>query len=130
MQRAFPRLATVLAADAAGCLGLGLAALAAPGSVATLTGLPRSLVAAAGAVLLAVAAVLMAAALRRGRSRPLLRLVLACNVAWLAASVATLALIPMTPFGVAAVVAQAAVVAGFALVEAKPLMAQPADGAA
>lgn len=132
MQRPTPWLTVVLAADAASCLALGLLAVGAPGMVGSLSGLPHGVVVAAGAILLAAAALLLVTAAQRPVPRSLLRLVVIGNAAWVAASIATLALVPMTTLGVVLVGAQAIAVAAITAVEARFLRPAPslAEGAA
>lgn len=118
-----PSLPAVLAVDAASCAGLGTLCLAAPGLLARLLGFPPQLSLVAGAILI-VSAVLIAYA---ARARPvpgaLLRLIVAGNAAWVAASIAVLALVPLTGVGVAFVAVQAAAVALLTIVEARFLRA-------
>lgn len=130
MQRPTPWLTAVLATDAAGCLGLGLLAVGAPGLVGRLSGLPQGFVVTAGAILLAAAALLVVTATQRSVSRQLLRLVALGNGAWVAASIATLVLMPMTTLGAAFVGVQALAVAALTVLEARPLATARVEGAA
>jgi hypothetical protein len=130
MQRPTPWLTAVLAADAVSCLALGLAATVAPGLLGRLTGLPQGFIVTAGAILLAAAALLVVTVMQRPVARPLLRLVVIGNVLWVAASVATLVLMPMTTPGAAFVGVQAVAVAVLTVLEARPLASPRAEGAA
>ncbi len=116
-------LNTILVTDAASCAGLGALCLAAPGLLARLFGLPASLSLAAGAILLVSAVILAYAARARPVPMPLLRLIVAGNAAWVAASLAVLALVPLAGLGVGFIAAQAAAVAVLAIVEARFLRA-------
>jgi hypothetical protein len=130
MQPRPPWLTAVLVADAASCLALGLAATGAPGLLGRLTGLPQGFLVTAGAILLAAAALLVVTVAQRSLSPLLLRLVVIGNAAWVAASVATLVLMPMTTLGMVFVGVQALAVVALTVLEARPLAPVRAEGAA
>jgi hypothetical protein len=112
------RLALLGDAAASGATGLLLAAAAAP--LSGLLGLPEGLLLVAGLVLLPYAAAVAWLGSRAAPSRGLVRAVVAVNLVWVADSLLLLAFGPAfaglapTALGVAFVLAQAAVVAGFA----------------
>jgi hypothetical protein len=118
-----PALARALRIDAAasGAMGL-LLAVDAP-SLQTIFGLPGSLLRAVGVFLLPFAAVLLLLAPRAARALGLIRLIIAGNLLWIAASlvliVATSATI--TLLGEAFVLGQAAAVAVFVYLEVRAL---------
>lgn len=111
---AAPRfLRHVLLADAMSCLATGAAQVAAAPPLAALLGLPRPLLAGTGWFLLAYAAVVALVAIRDPLpARPVWAFA-AGNLAWALGCVALLAsgFVAPTAFGVAWVLAQAAVVA-------------------
>jgi hypothetical protein len=112
------RLALLGDAAASGATGLLLAAAAAP--LSGLLGLPEGLLLVAGLVLLPYAAAVAWLGSRAAPSRGLVRAVVAVNLVWVVDSLLLLAFGPAfaglvpTALGVAFVLAQAAVVAGFA----------------
>lgn len=114
-----PFLRNVLLADAA--MGAAAAALTIPGAglLAPLLGLPPALLFWAGVALVPVVAFLLAMARRASVPRSWLREIVLVNWAWVAASLGILAFAPIAPnaLGVAFILAQAAAVAGFAVLE-------------
>lgn len=118
----------VLLADATLCAAAGLALLALGGAVAGLLGLPPALLRGAGLVLLPVAAGVFWLARQTAPRRALVWALVALNLAWAAASLLLLATDLVTPsaLGTAFILAQAMLVAGFALLEAGTLR-QPGD---
>ena len=85
------RLRRVLAVDALTAVGFGLAtSLAAPG-LATILAIPESLVRIAGLISLAATVLLAAAALSPAPSRTLVKVIVAGNALWVAASIVLLA---------------------------------------
>jgi hypothetical protein len=119
-------LPAVLRADAALGFAMGVALALAAGPVAGLTGLPPGLLRGAGLALLPVAA-FMAWAARPAAPRRAGRAVVIGNCAWVAASLGLLVsgFVAPNALGTAFVLAQAAVVAGFAWAEATALRAAP-----
>ncbi|CAA9318053.1 MAG: hypothetical protein AVDCRST_MAG90-858 [uncultured Microvirga sp.] len=110
-------LRTILAIDAATCLGMGAALALGSGPIAGLTGLPPNLLLWAGLVLLPTA-VFIAIVARRPFGWGVRAVVLG-NVLWVGASLLVLAgASGANALGVAFVLAQAAVVAVFAWCEA------------
>ncbi|WP_333673644.1 hypothetical protein [Elioraea tepidiphila] len=119
---ALPSLRAALALDAAASGAAGVVMLAGAGMLAPLLGLPATLLTVAGAALLpfALAVGLLA---RQAPPRGLAWAVVAVNEAWVVASVVLL-LGPWgapTALGVAFVLAQAGIVAVFALLQAQAL---------
>lgn len=109
---AAPRfLPRVMAADAASCAATGAVQLAATAPLAAATGLPAPLLAATGVFLLVYALAAAAIARRRPAPRTLVGVVVG-NFAWAAGCVALLLAdtLPLTGWGVAWLLAQAAVV--------------------
>ncbi|MGR3321480.1 MAG: hypothetical protein ACU0DK_06085 [Pseudooceanicola sp.] len=82
------RLRQVLWADAALCLGFGLACAAGMSLLTGLLGLPEWLIWSGVAVLFAAATLMAVAASRHPLNRPLVALVVAGNLGWIAASLA------------------------------------------
>lgn len=125
-----PFLRATLLADAA--MGAAAAALTVLGSgfLAGLLGLPAGLIFWAGVLLVPVAAFLLVMARRATIPRSWLREIVFINWAWVAASIGILAFAPIAPnaLGVAFVLAQAAAVAAFAILEGLAL--RPAGAAA
>jgi hypothetical protein len=119
---ALPSLRAALLLDAAASGVAGGVMLAGAGVLAPLLGLPAMLLTVAGALLLpfALAVGLLA---RRAPPRGLAWAVVAVNEAWVVASVALLvgAWVAPTALGVAFVLAQAGIVAVFALLQAHAL---------
>ncbi|HRP78545.1 MAG TPA: hypothetical protein PL183_05500 [Aquamicrobium sp.] len=114
-----PFLRNVLLADAA--MGAAAAALTIIGSglLAPLLGLPEALLFWAGVALVPVAAFLLVMARRALVPRSWLREIVFVNWAWVAASLGMLAFAPIAPnaLGIIFILAQAAAVAGFAVLE-------------
>ncbi len=106
-------LRRTLAVDAATCAAMGGLLVFASAPLAGLLGLPAALLFYAG-VALFPCAVLMLLAMG---SRPLARLVVAGNAAWILGSVAVLLLTSPTALGYAFVIAQALAVAALAELE-------------
>ena len=113
----------LLLADGASCLAIGGALALGAGFVADWLGLPAGLLRAAGLVLLPFAAFVLFAARRPILSRSDVRLIIGCNAAWVAGSVLLLigGFAAPTALGIAFVIAQAAVVAIMAELEAMGL---------
>lgn len=111
----FISLRRVLLADALTCFLFGLLLAVAAGAMAELIGLPRSLLFYAGLVLFPCAALMAIAAMTLNRH--LVRVVIAGNVAWVAASVAVLVLYEVTGLGAAFVLGQAVAVTVLAFLE-------------
>lgn len=111
-----PRAAPSALACASGSAWVYLAAAAIFGR---LFGLSAGLLYPVGAFLVVFAATLLLLASRPTVSRPAVAVVIALNIAWVAASVEVLVAgwFPLTALGVALVVAQAVVVAGFAALQ-------------
>jgi hypothetical protein len=128
----FLRFALLGDAAASGATGLLLAAGA--GALASLLGLPEGLLRVAGLLLLPYAAFVAWAGTRDGGvPRNAVRAVVAVNLLWVLDSVLLLAIAPVSPngLGVAFVLAQALVVAGFAAMQWTALRgAAPAERAA
>ncbi len=114
-----PFLHNTLLADAA--MGSAAAALTILGSgfLAGLLALPQPLIFWAGVALVPIVAFLLVMARRETIPRSWLREIVFVNWLWVAASAGILAFAPIAPnaLGVAFIVAQAAAVAGFALLE-------------
>jgi hypothetical protein len=119
---ALPSLRAALALDAAASGAAGVVMLAGAGMLAPLLGLPATLLTVAGAALLpfALAVGLLA---RQAPPRGLAWAVVAVNEAWVVASVVLLLgpWVAPTALGVAFVLAQAGIVAVFALLQAQAL---------
>ena len=113
----------VLVLDAALCAIAGLALLAGAGLVAGLLGLPAGLLRGAGLALLPVAAFIVWLARQPTPSRLGIKALVGLNLAWVAASLLLLASgwVSPTMLGTGFVLAQAAMVAVFAGLEAKAL---------
>lgn len=109
----------LLRLDALVGLGCGLALSVAAGPLGALFGLPPTLLLIAGLALFPCAALMLLAARGTPGARVLVTLVVVGNWAWAAASLALLALTSPSPLGIAFVLAQAAVVAGFAWFEGR-----------
>lgn len=120
---ALPSLRTALALDAAASGAAGAVMLAGAGLLSPLLGLPATLLAVAGALLLPFALAVGLLARRTAPPRGLAWAVVAVNEAWVVASVALLVgpWVAPSALGVAFVVAQAAVVVGFAVLQALAL---------
>ncbi len=118
-----PKLRFSLRFDAVVSGAFGLLALGSGGLIASLTALPSALILWAGLLAAVWSAGLLLAASRPLLPRPVLIGIVAGNLAWAVASFAILALVPIspTPLGYAFVIAQAAVVALFALMQAAGL---------
>jgi hypothetical protein len=118
-----PALARALRFDAAasGAMGLLLAADAQP--LQTMLGLPSPMLRAAGVFLLPFAASLLLLAPRAHGALGLVRLVIAGNLAWIAASLVLIGVTSatITPLGEAFVLGQAAAVALFVHLEVRAL---------
>lgn len=114
-----PFLRNILLADAA--MGAVAAALTIPGAglLAPLLGLPQALLFWAGVALVPVVAFLLAMVRRASVPRSWLREIVLVNWAWVAASLGILTFAPIAPnaLGIAFILAQAAAVAGFAVLE-------------
>jgi hypothetical protein len=111
----------VLGVDALTCVACGALMTLAAAPLATAAGLPQPLVFAAGASLFPVAGLFAWMSRSPSLGAPLLALAVGGNLAWVAASLAVLAISRPTAFGVAFVLAQAAAVMVFALLEARGL---------
>lgn len=124
-----PLLRNVLIVDAAfsGASGIALAALATP--LAAQSGLPHGLVLGAGVFLMPYAIVVGSLGLCALLPPAVVWFVVAGNALWVVESLVTLAQTSPTPFGVALVGAQAAVVAAIAAAQAIGLRRSPASAA-
>ncbi|MFC0030139.1 hypothetical protein ACFFMM_11475 [Micromonospora chaiyaphumensis] len=105
--------------DAIGSGANGVVYLVAAAIFGRLFGLPAGLLYPVGAFLVAFAAALLVLASRPTVSRTSVAVVIAVNIAWVAASVELLVAgwFPLTTLGVALVIAQTVVVAGFAALQ-------------
>lgn len=114
-------LSQILALDAATCTAVFALGVLATAPVAGLTGLPEPVLNAGGWICLAAAALLAWLAFRP--SRGLLRLAIAGNIGWVAASIAVWIAYSssLTALGHAIVIAQAIGVAGFVFLESRGL---------
>lgn len=114
-------LSQVLALDAVTCVAVFALGVFATATVAELTGLPGQIAVVGGWICLAAAALLAFLAVRP--SRGLLRLAIVGNVGWVAASLAVWVsqFGSLTPLGHAIVLAQAAGVALFVVLESRGL---------
>ncbi|GAA0567631.1 hypothetical protein GCM10009416_02070 [Craurococcus roseus] len=114
-----PFLRFALLGDAAASGATGLLLAAGAGALASLLGLPEGLLRVAGLLLLPYAAFVAWAGTRDGVPRNAVRAVVAINLLWVLDSVLLLAFGPVSPngLGVAFVLAQALVVAGFAAMQ-------------
>lgn len=114
-----PFLRFALLGDAAASGATGLLLAAGAGALASLLGLPEGLLRVAGLLLLPYAAFVAWAGTRDGVPRNAVRAVVAVNLLWVLDSVLLLAFAPVSPngLGVAFVLAQALVVAGFAAMQ-------------
>ena len=114
-----PFLRFALLGDAAASGATGLLLAAGAGSLASLLGLPEGLLRVAGLLLLPYAAFVAWAGTRDGVPRNAVRAVVAINALWALDSALLLAVGPVSPngLGVAFVLAQALVVAGFAAMQ-------------
>jgi hypothetical protein len=104
-----------LVVDTLTCLAFGALLVAAAAPLSALLGLPQSLLFYAGLVLFPCAALMALAA--KTLARPLVLLVVAGNVAWIAASIAVTWMFELTAMGLAFVTIQAAAVGVLATVE-------------
>lgn len=113
----------VLVLDAVLCLAAGLALLAGAGLAAGLLGLPAGLLRGAGLALLPVAAFIVWLVRQPTPPRRALRALVALNLVWVAASLVLLlsGWVSPTILGTGFVLAQAVMVAAFAVLEAKAL---------
>ena len=114
-------LKTILILDAVTCLGVFALGLLAAGPVGALLGLPATVVAIGGWICIAAALAMLAAARQAVPNAALVRLIALGNLGWVAASLGVVAVFAaqMTGIGIAVVIAQAAAVLGFAIVEWK-----------
>ena len=114
-------LRRVLLADALACLGAGAVTLIGSSWLAPHLGLPPALLAGAGAILLPVAALIALVATRDPVPAAGIRGIVAINVLWVAASLGVFLVPGITPtlLGTAFILAQAGLVAAFAVVEAR-----------
>lgn len=114
-----PFLRFALLGDAAASGATGLLLAAGAGALASLLGLPEGLLRVAGLLLLPYAAFVVWAGTRDGVPRNAVRAVVAVNALWALDSALLLAFAPVSPnaLGVAFVLAQALVVAGFAAMQ-------------
>jgi hypothetical protein len=109
-------LRRVLFIDASTCLGAGAVLSLYASPLAPLLGLPAALLSYAGLSLFPTAAFMLWVALRREILRLGAQIIIAGNLLWIIASIATLTLAP-APLGYAFVIAQAIVVALLAKLE-------------
>lgn len=114
-------LGAVLRLDALTSGAMGILLLAAGGMLAPVLGLPEGLLRGAGLVLLPFAAFVLHAA--RGPAPSAVRVVIGLNLAWVAASLVLLVsgLVAPSIWGDLLIIAQAMVVALFALLQANGL---------
>ena len=120
-------LRRLLIVDALVCAIFAALVLAATGPLARLSGLPIPVLTWAGVILVAATAVLGWAARMRVPAPPLVWLITAINVGWVAASLAVLAVLPgLTTAGSVLIAAQALIVAATVVVETRALSAQRA----
>lgn len=114
-----PFLRFALLGDAAASGATGLLLAAGAGALAPLLGLPEGLLRWAGLLLLPYAAFVAWVGTRNGVPRAAVRAVVAVNLLWALDSALLLAMGPVSPngLGVAFVLAQALVVAGFAAMQ-------------
>lgn len=115
LRGAFLRRALVVDAASCAVMGLILAILARP--FAPLLGLPETLLFTAGLALFPAALYMAWVAMREAAPAAFVWVVIAGNIAWVAGSVAVLALFPVSALGTAFVLAQAVVVAVLAELE-------------
>jgi hypothetical protein len=108
-------LKPLLVADALTCFVFGALLVAAAAPLATLLGLPESLLFYAGVVLFPSAALMALAA--KTLAKPLVAVVIAGNAAWVVASVGVLMMLDVTALGLVFIVAQAVVVSILAVLE-------------
>lgn len=120
-----------LLVDALASGAFGLALVAGAGLAAAPLGLPEALLRGAGAVLLPFAALVLWLARLPVPPPPAVQALIAGNLAWVAASLLLLASgwVRPTPLGQLLVVAQALLVAGFAVAQAMGLRSRPARAA-
>lgn len=111
-------LRTVLKLDAASCLAMAAIFVLGSGPLSGLLGIPKAMLTEAG-ILLAIVGTFILWLGTRERALPLLVfLVVVGNLGWVAASLATLALVPaLTTFGGASILTQAVAVLVFAALE-------------
>ena len=116
--------------DALASGGMGALLAAAAGPLADLLGLPAPLLRGAGALLLPYAAFVAVVGTRRAVPRGAAWAIVACNVAWVAASVVLVERGPGAPtrLGYAVIVAQALAVLAFAALQAVGLRGTAAHG--
>ena len=112
-------LRRILLADAVTCVATGLLMLAGASVLEPWLGLPAALLQTAGALLLPIAGFIMYAGTRPMLSRSMVRMIIAGNALWVAASIALLmsGWITPTTIGQAFVVVQAVAVAVLAELE-------------
>lgn len=115
----------VFGLDALTCLAAGALMSLAAGPIAGLTELPADLLRWAGIALFPVAALFATMSRMRVIPQLLLWLAVIGNAAWVAGSIAVLAVFPANALGIAFVLAQAAVVAILTLLEARALGVAP-----
>lgn len=122
-------LSQVLSLDALSCAAIFGLGVGATGLVSGLLGLPASVVVIGGWICLSSAVLFAFLAVRP--VRPLLLAGVAGNAAWVAASIAVwfAFFAALTPLGHAVVLAQAAIVAIFVVLEAKDMRALPSGRA-
>lgn len=114
-------LKTILILDAATCAGVFLLGLFAAAPVGALLGLPAGVVATGGWICLAAALLMLFAARQAVPGAALMKLIALGNIGWVAASLGVVAAFgaAMTGLGLVVVLAQAAAVFAFAIVEWK-----------
>jgi len=120
-------LKRVILLDAASCLAMGAGLLVAGRVLAAPLGLPPALLAVAGIALIPIGLFMAFVATRRIVAPILVWLIVIGNIAWVAKSIAVVAVIPtITALGTAFVAAQAAFVALMAWLEYAGLRRAPA----
>ena len=120
-------LRRLLIVDALVCAVFAALVLAATGPLARLSGLPLPVLSWAGVILVVATAALGWAARMPVPAPPLVWLVTAINVGWVAASLAVLAVVPgLTATGRILIAVQAVIVAATVVIETRALSAQRA----
>lgn len=110
-------LRTVLKLDAASCLVMAAALVPGAELLEPDLGIPATLLASAGASLIPIGLFILWLGTREAAPPVLVYLVIAGNLAWTVASLASLALLSVTTLGLATLVGQALAVAAFAMLE-------------
>lgn len=114
----------IMKLDAITCVSAGVLMIAAAAPIAALTELPQPLLFWAGMALLPVAVLFFAMSQMAPMPKLLLKIAVVGNIIWVAASVGVLLATAANGLGAAFVLAQAAVVALLAMLEARSLGAR------